>query len=446
MEKQKEAASDRATRQKFGSAFGIAMSFIGVAVGLGNVWRFPYMAAAFGGGAFLIVYFLLLSVFGIPALMAELTLGRMTRRGPLGAFTQIAMRGGKFVGWLLFFTVFMATSYYSVVVGWVLKYFFISLNGKISHIQPAPFFDAVLGGFWGQFQTTAVVIFLAMVVLYWGIKRGVEKVSKWAIPLLFLIFLILMVRTLSTPGAAEGLKFYLWPDFSKIDFSVTAAALGQVFFSLSLGGTFLLTYASYLPDHSNIKLNAISTGLGDGLAAVFAGLVIVPAAFTFGLELDSGPSLTFIIVPSIFNNLSGGVVFAALFFALLFIAAFLSNVAAFEVLITTLVDELNWTRKKAILLLGAVELALATVSMNSLDFLLKNDLIWGSTMQPIGSALVLLGLTYMVGLRKTLLEANKGNSGTPLGRFWFYWSKYVIPVGIAVILALGLKDVFHTFF
>ncbi|MFQ5709650.1 MAG: sodium-dependent transporter, partial [bacterium] len=272
------------------------------------------------------------------------------------------------------------------------------------------------------------------------------KVSKVAIPLLFLLFLILIGRTLTLPGALAGLKFYLWPDFSKLDFSVISAALGQVFFSLSLGGTFLLTYASYLPDDSDIKFSALSTGIGDGLAAVLAGLVIVPAAVAFDLKLNSGPSLTFITVPSIFDKLPAGAVFSLLFFALLFIAAYLSDVAAFEVLIATLVDELNWSRKKAIVAMCLAELALGTISMKSLDFLLKNDLIWGSTMQPVGSAMVLIGLTWIVGLRQTLLEINKGNGTRLIGRFWFYWSKYIIPMGIVVILVLGLKDVFKAFF
>ncbi|MFQ5772162.1 MAG: sodium-dependent transporter, partial [bacterium] len=378
--------------------------------------------------------------------MAELTLGRMTRRGPLGTFLKIGMKGGRFVGWLLFFTVFMATSYYSVVVGWVLKYILISVNGQIMQIEPGAFFNEVLGGFWGQFGATAVVIFLVGVVLFFGIQRGVENISKMAIPFLFVLFLVLIARSLTLPGAATGLKYYLWPDFSKIDFSVAAAALGQVFFSLSLGGTFLLTYASYLPEQTSIKNSALSTGVGDGLAAIFAGLVIVPAALALGVKMNSGPSLTFIVVPTIFEKLPAGALFATMFFSLLFIAAYLSDVAAFEVLIATLVDELNWSRQQAIIWLGVAELALAIISMKSLDFLLKNDLIWGSTMQPVGSALVLIGLTWIVGLRKALLEANKGNHSGQVGRFWFYWSKYVIPLGIAVILILGLKDVFNTFF
>jgi len=446
LRKPKVKNSQSPIRQSFGSSLGAVMSFIGVAVGLGNVWRFPYMAAAFGGGAFLLVYFIILVVFGVPALMAELSLGRMTKRGPLGTFTRIRMKGGKGIGWLLFFTVAMATSYYSVLVGWVLLYFFISISGEITHIVPATFFNDVLGGFGGQFLSTSIVIFLVAWVLCLGIKKGIEKVSKAAIPVLFALFAILIIRALTLPGAEGGLKYYLLPDFSKLDFSVIAAALGQVFFSLSLGGTFLLTYASYLPEDINIKTTSLSIGIGDGIAGVFAGLFIVPAAFSFGLEMNSGPSLTFITAPTIFKYMPAGAFFSALFFFLLFIAAYLSDVAAFEVLTATLVDEFHWPRKKALLLLCFGELALATLSMISLDFLLKNDLIWGSTMQPIGNVFVVIGLTWIVGLRKTLVEVNRGNKSGHVGNLWFYWIKYIMPVAILLILALGLKDVFRTFF
>ncbi len=434
------------TRQHFVSPLGIVLSFIGVAVGLGNVWRFPYMVAAFGGGAFLLVYLIILFAFGIPALLAELTLGRISQHGPVGTFSRIGLPGGKWWGWLLFLTVLMGTSYYTVVVGWVLKYFLISLGGQITHINPANFFDRVLGGFFGQFIPTAVVLTLVMFVLFFGINKGVERVSKVFIPLLFALFVVLIFRTLTLPGAVAGLKFYFLPDFSKLNWSVVTAAMGQVFFSLSLGGTFLLTYASYLPKDSNLNLNALFTGLGDGLAAIFAGLVIVPAAYLFGLQLNSGPPLTFVTAPLIFQNLPGGDLFAAIFFFSLFIAAYLSDVAAFEVLVVTFQEEWGWQRRPAVLLIGAIELSLACLSMISLDFLLKNDLIWGSTMQPVGSALVIIGLTWFVGRQRTLHEINPSSRTLPWEKIWFVWIKFVLPLGIAIILIMGLKDVFNTFF
>lgn len=435
-------------RQTFTSSWGIILSFVGVAVGLGNVWRFPYMAGAFGGGAFLLIYFILLGIFGIPALVAECTLGRLTRRGPLGAFRRIKMKGGTAIGWLLFITVLMATSYYSVVVGWVLKYLVHSIDGQIFSTEPGAFFNGLLGGFTGQLWPTAVVMILAGGVLLLGIKNGIERVSRYATPLLFLLFVVLLIRSVTLPGAVEGLKFYLVPDLSKIDFSVVTAALGQVFFSLALGGTFILTYASYLPDDDNIVKSAVSTGLGDGVAAVLAGFVVIPAAVASGIQLDTGPSLTFITMPEIFSEIPGRLIFSSVFFFSLLIAAFLSAVAAFEVLVTTLTDELGWSRKKSVFAITMTELVLAVPSMLSLDYLLGNDLIWGSTMQPLGSALAVIGLTWVVGRRKTLMELHKSgtNDSASLSATWYYWCKYVVPIGIGIILLLGLKDLFETFF
>ena len=420
------------------------MALIGMAVGLGNVWRFPYMAAAFGGGAFLLLYLVILGAFGIPALLAELTLGRLTRRGPVGAFTSIGMPAGKLAGWALFITIAMAASYYTVIVGWVLRYFFISLSGRIARIEASSFFDNLLGGFLGQFLMTAIVLGLVAVVLMMGIRKGVERISTVGMPLLFILLILLIGRSVTLPGAGEGLRYYLLPDFSKLDFSVASAALGQVFFSIGLGGTFMLTYASYLPDSTNLKMTGLSVGIGETLAAILAGFVIIPAAFALGLELNSGPSLTFITVPSIFAQIPAGALFATLFFGLLFFAAFLSDVAAIEVLVAGVVDELGWERNKSIMMFCGAVLLLGIVPMLSLDYILKSDLFWGSTMQPVGSVIALLGLAWVVGLGKALEEVNRGNAGRPVGRLWFYWIKYVVPLGIGLILALGLRDLFTT--
>ncbi|MFQ5550011.1 MAG: sodium-dependent transporter, partial [Gemmatimonadales bacterium] len=280
-------------RAQFGSHFGVVMTFIGVAVGLGNVWRFPYMVSAFGGGAFIVVYIVILLAFGIPAIMAEFTLGRLTRRGPVGAFKSSGIPGGRGIGWILFLTVFMAVSYYSVIVGWVLKYLLISLTGSIADMHPSTFFDDLLGGFVGQLILTGAVLGLVAAVLAMGVRAGIERVSKIGMPLLFVLLVVLLVRAVTLPGAIEGLRFYLVPDFTKISPAVVAAALGQVFFSLSLGGTFLLTYSSYLPDSVDIPRSAVIMGIGETAAALLAGLVIVPAAVAFGVELTSGPPLTF---------------------------------------------------------------------------------------------------------------------------------------------------------
>ncbi len=434
-----------AERPQFATRLGVVLTFVGVAVGLGNVWRFPYMVGAFGGGAFLFVYLIILGAFGIPAIMTELVLGRMTQRGTLGAFEAIGMPGGRVVGWTLAVTVFMAVSYYTVIVGWVLRYFLVSVTGEVTRIVPARFFDDVLGGAAGQFVMTAVVSGLAVSVLLLGIREGMERVSKVGMPLLFVTLLLLVARTLTLPGAGAGLRYYLFPDFSQINPGVIAAALGQVFFSLSLGGTFLVTYASYLPHHINLKRAAISIGIGETLAAVLAGLVIVPAAVSFGLELSSGPPLTFITAPTIFAAIPAGALFSALFFGLLFFAAFLSDVAAFEVLVTGAVDRLGWPRKRAALTVCGLALVVGVPSMMSLDYILTSDLFWGSIMQPVGSAMALLGVGWLVGRARALEEANRGNDGVAVGRLWLCWIKFVVPAGILTILTLGAIDLFRRF-
>ncbi len=437
--------SDDRARPTFGSFFGALMTFIGVAVGLGNFWRFPYMAAAFGGGAFLLTYLAIVLAFGVPAAAAEFTLGRLTRRGPLGAFRAIGMPGGRAAGWLVVITIFVASSYYAVVVGWVLRYTAYAVTGAMGRTAPDALFQTLLGAFGTQFGATAVVLGLAALVLILGVRAGIERWSAIGMPVLFVLLVVLIARVLTLPGVGEGLRFYFVPDFGKVNAGVIAAALGQVFFSLSLGGTFHVTYGSYLPQTTDLPRSAWGMAIGDTLAAVFAGLIIVPAAVVFGLDLTGGPPLTFVTVPRIFGHIAGGSTFATLFFGLLFFAAFLSAVAGLEVVVAMLMDEFQVPRWKAVLGLCGIELLLAIPAMRSVDWILKSDLFWGSTMQPVGSVCALLALGWVVGKGRALEEVGRGARGAGFGPLWFYWIRYVVPVGIGVILALGLKDVFATF-
>jgi NSS family neurotransmitter:Na+ symporter len=433
-------------RATFGSFYGALMAFIGVAVGLGNFWRFPYMAAAFGGGAFLLVYGAIVVAFGVPAIAAEFALGRLSRRNPLGAFRAVGMPGGRAAGWMVVTTIFVASSYYAVVVGWVFVYFLYGLTGAVGAARPDALFQSLLGAFPVQLGATALVLGLGALVLLLGVRAGIERVSAIGLPILFVLLLVLVARVLALPGVEAGLRFYLVPDFSKINAGVVAAALGQVFFSLSLGGTFHVTYGSYLGGDVDLRKSAWGTAVGDTLAALFAGFIVVPAAATFGLDLASGPPLTFVTVPRIFGHFAGGAWFVALFFGLLFFAAFLSSIAGLEVVIAMLVDEFRLTRKAAVLGVCGVELVLAVPAMRSVGWILKSDLFWGSTMQPIGSACALVALAWVVGRGRALEEVRRGARGKGFGALWFYWIRYVVPLGIVVILALGLKDVFGTFF
>ena len=434
-----------APRETFATKFGTVMALIGVAVGLGNVWRFPYMAGKFGGGAFLLLYLAIVILFGIPALMAEYAFGRYHRTGPLGALPKSGIPLGKAWGWLLFITIVMATSYYAVVIAWTAWYLIASLTGAYVGVDTAQFFENTLNNFWVQFLLTALVMVLCVAVLWFGIRRGVEKVSKVGMPILYVLLIVLIIRSVTLPGAGEGLRFYLLPDFSKINFEVLMAALGQAFFSLSLGGTFMVVYGSYISRETDLRKTAIQTVIGDTGASILAGFAVLPAVFAFGLDVTSGPPLTFITVPAAFAKMPAGMLFATLFFFFLFFAAYLSEVAAFEILATTLTDQFRMERKRALLLILAAEILLAIPSCVDLDFLLKNDVIWGSTMQPFGSALTLITLTWFMGRSLALKEVNEGNA-RPVGGLWFFWVKYVIPIGVLAIMALGLQQFWAAFF
>ena len=424
-------------RETFGSRFGSVMALMGVAVGLANVWRFPYMAGRYGGAAFVALYIVFGILLGIPAVMAEWTLGRFTRQGPAGAFVTAGMPGGRGIGWLLFFTVFMAESYYTLVVGQVLFYVFETFLGGGAGQAPENFFETMLTGItvWNVSVTAATFLGVAS-VLYFGVRRGIETVSRIAMPLVFVALLVVIARSVTLPGAGAGIRFFLLPDLSKLNAETALAALGQVFFSLSLGGTFFLLYGSYLRADEDIPKTAIQTALGDLTAALLGGLAILPAVFAMGLEPSSGPSLLFITLPGVFAGMPGGSLVGGIFFGALFLAAFLSAVAAFEVLVDSARHYFGWSRGKALALLVPVQLVVALPSMASSKFLQWNDLLWGSTMQPVGSALTLVALGWFVSRGKALAEINRGSS-IAIGSVWIFWIRWVIPVTIVIILISG---------
>lgn len=425
-------------RETFGSRFGSLMALLGVAVGLANVWRFPYMAGTFGGAAFVALYLLFTLFLGIPAIMAEWTLGRLTRQGPAGAFVTAGMPGGRGIGFLLFFTVFMAESYYTLVVGQVLFYAFESFLGRgSSGMDPAAFYDTTLTGitFW-NLSVTAITFLSVGLVVHLGVRKGIESLSSFVMPLVFLSLLVVILRSVTLPGAGEGIRFFLLPDLGKINPQTALAALGQVFFSLSLGGTFFLLYGSYLRADEDIPRTAIQTALGDLSAALLGGLAILPAVFAMGVEPTSGPSLLFITLPGVFARMPGGAVIGAIFFGALFGAAFLSAVAAMEVLVDGIRHYFGWSRGRSLVLLVGLDFLVALPSMASSRILAWNDLIWGSTMQPVGSALTLIGLGWFVIRGRTLDEINRGSS-IAVGSFWIFWIRWVIPAAIVVILLYG---------
>ena len=307
-----------ASRETFGSRFGLLFTMIGVAVGLGNVWRFPYMVGKFGGASFVLFYVLMVILVGVPAMIAEWALGRQTRRGPAGAFARAGLPFGRFAGWFLFFVVTAATAYYTNAVGWV---FYYSL-GEIARAAGLPWAQGAIlppgsgfdpRSFGLQLVFTAIVILACVAVLLRGLRAGIEKASKILMPVLGVTLIVLIARSLTLDGAWAGVEWYILKvDFTTLDGKAMAAALGQAIFSLSLGGTFMVVYGSYLDPQEDLTPNAVWTSAGDLCAGLLAGLAILPAVFAVGLEPTSGPGLLFETLPEIFAQIPVGWLFGLL--------------------------------------------------------------------------------------------------------------------------------------
>ena len=431
----------KTARETFGSSFGVLTTMIGVAVGLGAVWRFPYMVGKFGGAAFVLVYLLVVGLVGIPALMAEWTLGRSTRRGTLGAFQRGGFPGGKIVGGFLFCVVFCAMGYYSNVLGWVGLHAIGQLATGLgigldaaSILPPETGFDAralVL-----QLVMTGLVVSTCGLVIVRGLRRGIERVSRFIVPGLFAILLILIVRSMTLEGSWAGVEWYIGGfRFEELTPSVIAAAMGMAFFSMSLGGTFMVIYGSYLDRAAPIPKNAIITGVGASAAGLLAGFAIFPAVFAFGLEPASGPGLIFSTLPQTFAAMPAGWFFGLLFFSGLFGAAFLSDVAALEVLVGGLVDNTKIPRKKAALLACSIVFVLAVPPMINFAIFVPWDLLFGSGMQVLGSLLAVATVGWCFTTAKALDELSQGRVRR-VSPLLIWWIRIVVPISI---LAVGVN-------
>jgi len=439
---------DPEKRETFASNFGLLMTMIGVAVGLGAVWRFPYMVGKFGGAAFVLFYLMVVFFIGIPALMAEWTLGRHTRRGTLGAYEKGGFPGGKLVGAFLFFIVFCATGYYSNALGWVgfhglselVNAFGVNLDAS-AILPPQEGFN--LTSLLLQLLMTAFVIFSCGLVLIKGLRKGIEKVSRWIVPALFIILIILIIRAVTLRGAGEGIKWYVGGfRFSELKPSVMAAALGMAFFSMSLGGTFMVIYGSYLSKKANILKNSVLTGIAASTAGLLAGLAIFPAVFSFGLKPGEGPGLIFQTLPKTFDLMPAGWLFGLLFFLGLFGAAYLSDVAAFEVLVGGIVDNTQQERKKAVLLTCLIVFVLAIPPMINFKIFLPWDLTFGSGMQALGSLLAVITVVWCMKRSEALKEFAEGRR-KPFPLFLYWWMRIVIP---AAILFVGINWLLESVF
>ena len=429
------------TRETFTSRLGLVATMIGVAVGLGNVWRFPYMVGRFGGAAFVLVYVLLALFIGIPALMAEWSLGRHTRLGSVGAFAQAGLPAGQALGWLFFFAVTAANGYYSTAIGWVLFHGVAEAAALVGSpfdpsgiLPPEEGFSPTSLGL--QLLCTSLVVMACVFVLMRGLRSGIERASSVITPLLFVILLVVAGRGLTLPGADEGARWFLLKfELSDLSAAVVLAALGQVVFSLALGGTFMVVYGSYLNDDDALGSNAVFAVLGDTGAGLLAGLAIFPAVFALGLEPGSGPGLIFATLPQVFDGMPAGHFFGLLFFAALGGAAYLSAVAAFEVLVAGLTDNTDMGRRRAVWLVAGTVVLLAVPPMINLKIFIPWDLTFGTGFQTVGALAAAVTVGWALKRGEALRQLAGDSADSRSARLLYLWIRFVIP---GAILAVGI--------
>jgi len=424
-----------AARPLFESRFAAIITVIGVSIGLGNVWRFPYMMGQYGGSAFLVTYIIFTFLLGIPCLMAEWALGRETRKGPFGTFYLVfGNKIGKAVGSLLLFTVIIADSYYLVVisnVGFTAGFSFLSgFEGSNQKTYHTLLSSGIL-----QYFIALVVLSLSLFVITKGLNKGIARASKIFVPFFILMTSFLIMYVLSIEGTWQHLIEFIKFDPEALSPEVLFAALGQSFFSLGLGGTFMLMYGSYMKNEHRIPANAFMTSFGDMGAALLASLFIVPAVLYFNLDMASGPGLIFDVLPELFNRMEAGRYIGGMFLLGLALVAFLSNLAALEVIAGSF-SELGFvkiTRKRVIIWLGIVEALLMIPSAFNPEVIGLLDLIFGSGMQTFGSLLAVVVLVWGLGKRRVLLQIFNSETAKP-GTFFFHWTKWGVPLALLAIL------------
>lgn len=443
-------------RGSFGSKFGVIAATAGSAVGLGNIWRFPYIAGENGGGAFLIIYLAFIVFIGVPVMLSELSIGRATHRNPFGAFKLLKPKTKWFwIGIMGIAAAFMINAFYSVVAGWTLEYLTKAVtnqfNGK-SASDIAGLFSSFQESSWRPLFWTIVFIALSGSVVLAGVEKGIEKYTKILMPVLLVLIIILDIRAITLPNAGEGLKFLFQPDFSKIKASTILQALGQAFFSLSIGMGTLITYGSYIGKRDNLASSAGAVAIADTLIAILAGIAIFPAVFSFGISPEEGPDLVFLTLPNIFAQMKGGYIFALIFFFLLGVAALTSTISILEVVVAYFTEELKINRKKATLLasLGIAILGiLCSLSLYQIPELkIAGTNLFGvleytssNILLPLGGFLIVIFVAWIFGKSKLKAELSSGGAfKVKYFSTYLFIIRFIAPLAIALVFlnSIGL--------
>ncbi len=447
-------SEEKKKRDGFGSKIGIIAAAAGSAIGLGNIYRFPCELGNNGGAAFLLVYLAVVIFLGIPVMLSELVIGRRSQSNAVGAFKKLAPKSAwSIVGYMGVLCGFIIFAFYSTVSGWTLEYIIKavtnSFQGKDLAAMEQDFTDFHNMG-WRNVMWQAIFIFLTGFVVFKGVQNGIEKYAKILMPLLLVILIVLGIRSVTLPGAKDGLSFLFRPDFSKIDGNVLISALGQGFFSLSLGMGALITYGSYIKKKDNLTSTAFSVVLADTLIALLAGLVIFPAAFSFGIRPTAGMGLVFNTIPMIFNQMAGGYIFCIIFFVLLAIAALTSTISLLEVVVAYLSEELHINRKWATVWASVATLFIGSFAslslMENTPFAIGGrtvfdlmDFVSSNILLPLGGVLIVIFVGWRLGKAKFFEEVtNEGTIKASLKKVIFFIIRYLAPIAITIVFISGL--------
>ncbi len=445
-------------RSSFSGKLGFVLSAAGASVGLGNIWRFPYLAAKYGGGIFLLIYILLALTFGYTMIMAETALGRMTKKSPVGAYESFGKsKWLSFGGWINAVIPILIVPYYSVIGGWVIKYLVEYLLGHGQALATDEYFSAFISN--GLSTEICFIIFtmFTVVIIYAGVRNGIERVSKFMMPILVVLSLVIAVYSVSRPGAMAGVKYFLVPNMDNFSWMTVVSAMGQMFYSLSIAMGILVTFGSYMKKETSIEESTQNVEIFDTAIAIMAGLMIIPAVFAFSGgdpdTLQAGPALMFITIPKVFANMGLGTAVGILFFMLVLFAAVTSSIALTESAVSTFEDELHWSRKKATVFMAVIMILLGTLSclgygplsgvtvigMQFLDFF---DFLTNSVMMPIAAIATCILVSKVIGVAKIEQEVTDG--GHPFRRkvIFQFMIQYLCPIFAAIILISSVANAF----
>lgn len=446
-------------RSTFSGKIGFVLSAAGASVGLGNIWRFPYLAAKYGGGIFLLIYILLALTFGYTMIVAESALGRMTRKSPVGAFKAFGKKAGwlSFGGWINAIIPVLIVPYYSVIGGWVIKYLIEYVKGNGTKLAADGYFSEFISN--GVSTEICFVIFcmFTLSIIYAGVRNGIERVSKFMMPILVVLSVIIAIYSVTRPGAIEGVKYFLVPNLKNFSWMTVVAAMGQMFYSLSIAMGILITFGSYMKKDSSIEDSTRNVEVFDTAIAIMAGLMIIPAVFAFSGgdpdTLQAGPALMFITIPKVFANMGFGTVVGILFFLLVLFAAVTSSIALTESAVSTFEDEIGWSRRKSTAVIGIIMIALGTLSclgygplafvkiigMQFLDFF---DFLTNSVMMPIAAMMTSIFVSKVVGIDRIEEEIRQGEAAFRRKKIFVVMIKYLCPIFAMIILASSVANAF----